>query len=237
MNGLLEVSEIFGPTLQGEGPSAGKKATFLRLRRCNLACSWCDTRYTWDKTDPGYQKYELLDVSGVTRELKAHSDPSTELLVITGGEPLLWKRQILLMASSWIQYLHFRRIEIETAGTIPCGELGFYPYVYFNVSLKLTSSGNLRTLWKKDVIQEFVRLANDGHAVFKFVVTPETLKVDVGEISAFQQEYKVNERYISVMAEGVTVERQLLGMQALSVVCIQNGWRLTPRLHVLTGVR
>lgn len=39
--GVLTVSEIFGPTLQGEGPTAGRRAGFLRLGRCNLACSWC----------------------------------------------------------------------------------------------------------------------------------------------------------------------------------------------------
>ena len=38
--------EIFG-ALQGEGPSAGRPSVFIRLSRCNLACQWCDTAYTW----------------------------------------------------------------------------------------------------------------------------------------------------------------------------------------------
>jgi organic radical activating enzyme len=45
--GLL-VAEMFGPTFQGEGPSAGQRAVFVRTSRCNLSCSWCDTPHTWD---------------------------------------------------------------------------------------------------------------------------------------------------------------------------------------------
>ena len=48
----LKVSEIFA-SIQGEGPSAGAAAVFLRLAGCNLRCHWCDTKYTWD-----WQNYE-----------------------------------------------------------------------------------------------------------------------------------------------------------------------------------
>jgi len=44
----LRVAELFGPTVQGEGPAAGERAAFVRLSGCPLACAWCDTPYTWD---------------------------------------------------------------------------------------------------------------------------------------------------------------------------------------------
>lgn len=46
----LVVNEIFGPTIQGEGPSSGRRCGFHRLGGCNLSCRWSDTPYTWDWT-------------------------------------------------------------------------------------------------------------------------------------------------------------------------------------------
>ena len=43
----MQVNEIF-KSIQGEGPNFGKPAIFLRTAQCNLKCTWCDTKYTWD---------------------------------------------------------------------------------------------------------------------------------------------------------------------------------------------
>src|SRR3954451_15026034 len=80
----LVVSEIFGPTFQGEGPSIGRRCGFVRLGRCNLACTWCDTKYTWDwsQYDPSVELHRR-SVDDIVDAVAAMDVP---MVVITGGE-------------------------------------------------------------------------------------------------------------------------------------------------------
>lgn len=85
----LLVTSMFG-TLQGEGPFSGRRAVFLRLAKCNLACSFCDTYF-----DAGdwYDFDTLRDELDVTMRRAQGSIPNEKTwgLVVTGGEPLLQK--------------------------------------------------------------------------------------------------------------------------------------------------
>ena len=56
----IRVSEIFGPTVQGEGALIGKPTVFVRTGGCDFRCSWCDTlhavlpahRHDWSPMTP-----------------------------------------------------------------------------------------------------------------------------------------------------------------------------------------
>ena len=111
--------EIFS-SVQGEGVSAGVPSTFVRLATCNLRCAWCDTAYTWDwsRFDRVEQTMEL-PVEAVAEDVVARAPRN---VVITGGEPLIQRRQLFLLISRL--KAAGLRIEIETNGTIAPGELG-----------------------------------------------------------------------------------------------------------------
>ena len=172
MNGTaatLVVSEVFGPTIQGEGPSAGRPAGFVRLGRCNLACDWCDSAYTWDweRYDPA-EELRTVEVAGIIEQLDAMG---VGMVVVTGGEPLLQQRHLppLLRGikdRGW-------RVEVETSGTI-APHLGPELVDQFNVSPKLAHSGNRQARpYRPDVLRSF---QDGGRAVFMFVAqTPADL--------------------------------------------------------------
>ncbi|MFO7575676.1 MAG: 7-carboxy-7-deazaguanine synthase QueE [Bacteroidales bacterium] len=74
-------------TIQGEGYHTGKAAYFIRIGGCDVGCSWCDTRFSWNPDIHPVTDAEEI----VTRVLASGADS----VVVTGGEPLMWNLDIL----------------------------------------------------------------------------------------------------------------------------------------------
>jgi len=74
-------------SIQGEGYNTGKAAYFIRLGGCDVGCSWCDSRYSWNK-----DLHPLVDANQIVRNA---IDSGTDSVVVTGGEPLMWNLDIL----------------------------------------------------------------------------------------------------------------------------------------------
>jgi organic radical activating enzyme len=218
----LVVSEVFGPTWQGEGPSLGRRAGFVRLGRCNLACTFCDTPYTWRWTDhdPAVE-LRTATVDDIVTELLVMDVP---LVVVTGGEPLLQQSHLPPL----LRPLRQRRIdvEIETAGTLtPTDEL-IDLVTRFNVSPKLANSGNdLDRRLKPDVLAAFEAT---GRAAFKFVAIDGQ---DLEEVQEVVDAAGLTD--VWVMPEGTDAETIVARGRALIEPVQDRGWNLTTRLHVL----
>lgn len=119
-SGRLVVHSIW-PTLQGEGPFAGRHAIFIRLAGCNLQCPWCDTEYTQKQTAYmlDFDKHqnisdlitEVQRCQPIRNRLTIHQK---QLVVITGGEP--YRQNLALLVETLI--VHGYRVQIETNGTL-----------------------------------------------------------------------------------------------------------------------
>jgi 7-carboxy-7-deazaguanine synthase len=217
----LVVSEVFGPTFQGEGPSAGHRAGFVRLGRCNLSCTWCDSPYTWDWDR--YDRAVELSTIGTTELLEQLASMAVDLVVITGGEPLLQQRHLGALLEGCRE--RGWRVEVETNGTIsPAVADGLV--TQWNVSPKLANSGVTPHLrYRRDVLQEFEAT---GRAVFKFVAAGPA---DLDEIQTMVDEGRLTD--VWVMPEGTDAPTVSGRLGELAGPVLARGWHLTPRLHIL----
>lgn len=94
-------------TIQGEGFHSGKPAYFIRLGGCDVGCSWCDAKYTWNPLS-----HPLVPTDEIVERAASFE---AQAIVITGGEPLLYPLDYLT------ERLHEHGLEIflETSGSHP----------------------------------------------------------------------------------------------------------------------
>ncbi len=100
----LRLTEIFY-SIQGESSHAGRPCVFVRLARCNLRCTWCDTTYSFT----GGEKRSLDDI---VEEVRSYG---CGLVEITGGEPLLQPPVHALMSRLCDEGFE---VLIETSGSL-----------------------------------------------------------------------------------------------------------------------
>lgn len=221
----LLIAECFGvskPTFQGEGRSSGVPALFIRLSRCNLTCDWCDTKYTWDWNQFDPRKESTWRT---VADLLAWALASpVELVVITGGEPLIQQMALIPLVQGLLA--GGKQVEFETNGTlVPNSEL-LVDGVRFNVSPKLGNSGVAED--KRIVSSALKAFADSRRATFKFVARTVA---ELDEISAIVDRHGLAPVY--VMPEGTTAEGLIETMRLLADAVAARRWHFTPRLHVL----
>jgi organic radical activating enzyme len=105
----LPVMEAFY-TIQGEGFHQGKAAYFIRLGGCDVGCSWCDVKESWDAA-----AHALLGIEEIVSKAKAESGNNPVIAVVTGGEPLMHDLTELTKALKTAGF----QTNIETSGSSP----------------------------------------------------------------------------------------------------------------------
>lgn len=107
----LPVVEIFGPTIQGEGPDAGAPAYFVRFGGCDYRCTWCDSMHAVDPAEVRANA-ERLTAEQVVRHV-AELPAGPDLVVLSGGNPALLDLEALVLALR----RGGKRVAIETQGS------------------------------------------------------------------------------------------------------------------------
>jgi 7-carboxy-7-deazaguanine synthase len=207
----LRVTEVFR-SLQGEGPSAGTPAHFLRLQGCDVGCHWCDTKYTWE-ADGGRE----LSLADAFAEL--HALGEAPLLVVTGGEPLAHagiERVLAAAVGRW------SRVEVETSGVAP----------------PVFTHERLHHMWSPKLPGVTERWAETWAHAARFVADPRTwvkLVLSEGDDEAalrLIREHALPRERVMLMPQGMTDAALRTRALALAELCVREGLRLSPRLHV-----
>jgi len=216
----LWVQEVF-PTIQGEGPMMGRPAIFIRLAGCNLRCWFCDTDFessTWQPT--------LEDLMGAVSI--AGECVRTNLIVITGGEPL---RQNILPLCERLYSGGFV-IQIETAGTLWID--GIEQYTNIVVSPK---TGKVHPK-----IEEY------AHA-WKYIIRDG--EYSIGGDGLPLRSTQIQDKHLALARPPVDIQRRDIFLQpmderdekqnqknreAVARIAMEHGYRVSLQMHKQLGV-
>ena len=167
----FKVVEIF-ESINGEGRRVGQLAIFIRLQKCNLNCSYCDTRWANGDDAP----YTLMSEDEIyDRILKS----GIKNITLTGGEPLLHKDVEILLEK--IGENPNLSLEIETNGSIELEKFSKLKNPpLFTMDYKLPSSK----------MENKMCLDN-----FKYLTLKDTVKFVVGTIEDLKKAKEIIERY------------------------------------------
>lgn len=208
-----KVNEIFY-SIQGEGILAGVPSVFVRLAGCSLRCSWCDTKYAWDKTTgDDYSAEEILAAVAKYR---------CRYVVITGGEPAQSQGlgglcDVLAGAG--------KHITIETSGVRYIGDL----------KVDLMSISPKPAAWQAEQgpfdIEEIKKLSSSYRCQIKFVVGSPADAADAAKIiSALAP---ADESIFMLMPKAADRQEYLRTAPMVAEICREHNLRFCPRLQVL----
>lgn len=207
----MQISEIFY-SIQGEGTQIGVPAIFIRLSGCHLRCSWCDSKFTWDR-----KSGTSMSTEGIIKEIQKYP---CRHIVITGGEPLLQQSELIRLLKKLKTKKDTYFIEVETSGTLKTYLNTFIDQ--YNMSPKLSNSNNKNAEIK---ITTFPL----ERTYFKFVIDNPN---DVKEVKSLIKKFDLAKEKIILMPEGITKKSLNEKTKWLAEICKKENFRLSPRLHV-----
>ena len=215
----MKIAEIFY-SVQGEGSLVGMPSIFIRTSGCNLRCVWCDTPYTSWKPEG-----DELSVDEIRARIGAY--PHAKHVVVTGGEPMIAPQIVELTQELRDRGLH---ITIETAGTVEkpvaCDLMSISPKLAHSTPPGDWAATHERLRIQPEVLRHLMR---DYDYQLKFVVAaPE----DLAEITSMLEQLRAERSKVILMPEGIDAEKLRERGVWLAEICKQEGFRLSPRLHV-----
>jgi len=132
----IPISEIF-ESIQWEWRNTWKPSVFVRLWGCNLKCTWCDSKYSWDST---VEKANIMELEEVIKKIKSFKSTN---IIFTWWEPTLFQEQIYEIQSWLLKWEKIYTFELETNWSKEIENIIKKPiFDQINISPKLENSWN-----------------------------------------------------------------------------------------------
>ena len=163
MTDLIRISEIFGPTIQGEGPLIGRPTVFVRTAGCDYRCRWCDTLYA---VLPEFRdEWILTTPDAILARVNELSGGRAVLITLSGGNPALQPLAPLIELGRRNRH----QFAVETQGSV--AQEWFKNLDWLILSPKPPSSG-MSTDW--DALAACIEAAGEQvHCALKIVIFDE----------------------------------------------------------------
>jgi len=164
MTNTIKISEIFGPTIQGEGALIGQPTVFVRTGGCDYRCSWCDTLYA---VESKYRHdWTPMSAEEIMDEVKRLSNDKPLTISLSGGNPATQDCRELIKLGHKDGY----KFALETQGSV--SQDWFKDLDILTLSPKPPSSG-MATDWHK--FDECLNAAKNAPDIaLKIVIFDET---------------------------------------------------------------
>lgn len=147
----IRISEIFGPTIQGEGLLIGLPTVFVRTGGCDYRCAWCDTLHAVDSDFR--EDWKPLSVEAIWAEVEKLSGGKPLTISLSGGNPAIQPLGPLIRKGKSKGY----RFALETQGSV--SKDWFAELDYLVLSPKPPSSG-METDWQ--AFEDCLKAAAEG---------------------------------------------------------------------------
>jgi len=219
-DGTIGITEIFY-TLQGEGMFSGRPALFIRVKDCCLSCHFCDTEFS---------KGSNMSVDSIILEAREQiKNVKCDLIVITGGEPLI--HQGVSELANKLLSLGFK-VQIETCGAVFLDTLPLdNPSFYIVVSPK---TGKIN------------KSIYENADAFKYIITAGEVNPNTG-LPNMSTQIKGSSLTIAKPRPGANVyltpcdphleeEDYKANTDAAIVSCMKHGYTLNLQVHKIVGL-
>lgn len=218
-----KINELF-ETIQGEGSFTGQPSIFIRLQGCPVACSWCDTKHTWEiELGDEVSQNTMLGKVQETSQWAAMTIEQILLLVkekgfqakhivITGGEPCMVNLTPLCDAFELQGYSS----QVETSGTF---EINVSDKCWVTVSPKINMRGGY------PILNSAMNRANE-------IKHPVATEQHVNDLKELLAEHNIKNTPIYLQP----ISQKTRATELAIATCIANNWRLSVQVHKYLGI-